>query len=384
MTKSKFHPKTPLCFQVIVDLQRGNDRHFVEGMLRYAHEREPVEFMLTNNPASLGDCRKIQGFIYTGSEEPWLDCSQKLLETGKPAVALNNVSNPNVCRVICNDYAIGRVGFEHLHDLGLQHFAYFGLSIAEFSNRRLAGFREAAQKAGFEVALPPHEPIWNHDQEPEVRKWLKRLPKPVGLMTSVMERGERSVQLCHEANLIVPDQVAVLTIDDDELACQMVTPSLSTIDTGAKQIGYLAIELLAQMVRGERPKEKTIVVPPGELTIRQSTDMLAIDDPMLSSAVRFIRQHACEGIHVNDVLQHVPMSRRSLECAFKHALNRTVHDEILRVRLDKARRLLRSSELSLSQVSAKTAFASASDFCKIFRRETSLTPMAYRRKIRQR
>lgn len=384
MATAKFHPKHPLRFLVMVCAERGNDRHFVEGMLRYSHEREPVEFLLTSPEDKLGDCRNIQGFIYEGREEPWRDCTQRLLDTGKPAVALNDASGFDCYRVICDDYAIGRMGFEHLRELGLQHFAYYGLSEAKYTNRRLAGFQEAAHKAGFEVALPSNEPLWKPDNEPRQQKWLKKLPKPVGLMTAVIEHGLEIMRICHRANQVVPDQIAVLTVDDDELASQMVFPSLSTIETGAGQIGYLAVELLAKLVRGERPKEKTIVVPPGELIVRQSTDMLAIDDPLLSSAVRFIRQHACDGIHMRDVLQHVPMSRRGLEYAFQRTLNRTVHDEILRVRLGKASQLLHSTDLSLAHICAKTAFTSASDFCRNFRREIGLSPMAYRRKMHRR
>lgn len=381
MPATKFRPTRPLRFMVLVNAQRGNARRFVEGMLRYSHEREPVEFLMGGDWPNPENDPHVQGIIY---EHGRSDFVKNLLATGKPAVALSDVSHPDAYRVICDDYAIGRMGFEHLRELGLQHFAYFGLSRAEFSYHRLVGFREAAQVSGFQVEMPSDQPLWGTQEKTILRKWLKKLPKPVGLMTSVMERGEQIIRICHEANLVVPDQVAVLTVDDDELACQMVFPSLSTIETGAQQIGYLAVELLAKLVRGEHPQEKTIVVPPGELIIRQSTDMLAIEDPLLNSAVRFIRQHACDGIHVSDVLQRVPMSRRSLECAFTRTLNRTVHDEILRIRLGRARQLLHSTDLSLAHICAKTAFTSASVFCIIFRRETGLTPMAYRRKMRRR
>ena len=187
------------------------------------------------------------------------------------------------------------------------------------------------------------------------------------------------MEICESLGVAVPDEVAILAGDTDELICSISSPPLSSVRLAARRLGYEAAAMLDRLMNGQRvPKKATYIRPLGVVS-RQSTDLLAIDDEDAAAAIRFIRNYATEGIGVSDILREVPVSRRSLEQKFDKHLGRSPAEEIRRVRLDKARDLLLRSELSIKQVALASGFQTSSRLGVAFRKRFGLTPFVFRK-----
>jgi LacI family transcriptional regulator len=192
-------------------------------------------------------------------------------------------------------------------------------------------------------------------------------------------RGREVLDACRLAEVDVPHQVAVIGVDDDELLCELSDPPLSSVVPDTRRAGWVAAELLAGWMAGRRPRRTAHRIPPLGVTTRRSTDMLAVEDPELAAALRFISEHACQGITVNDVLGQVPLSRRVLESRFQRVLGRSPHHEILRVQLERAKQLLVQRHLTLGAVAHGAGFRNGEYLGTVFKRELGLTPGQYRK-----
>ena len=168
-------------------------------------------------------------------------------------------------------------------------------------------------------------------------KWIKSLPKPVGVMACNDERGLQVLDACRRAGVAVPDEVAVIGVDNDLPMCELAIPPLTSVDVNAEGIGYEAAALLERMMSGKKPPAKPTMLPPRGVITRRSTDLIASEDEEVSRAVRYIREHACNRLQVSDVLTHMGMSRASLQQRMKQIVGRTIHQEIQRVRLNRAK-----------------------------------------------
>jgi LacI family transcriptional regulator len=219
--------------------------------------------------------------------------------------------------------------------------------------------------------------VLSHD-EPRVLQWLASLPKPVGIFTVDDRVARMVVQLCASADRRVPEDTAVLGIYNDELYCRMGYPELSSIDLATQRIGERAAELLDHMMRGGSVPDQPILIDPVRVVVRQSTDMLTIDDEDVSEALRFIRLHATTPITVADVLEHVPISRRSLEYRFARILGRSPAAEIARVQFEHARYLLAESDMPIESVAIASGYSSANYLSYLFRHRLNMTPRQYR------
>jgi LacI family transcriptional regulator len=178
----------------------------------------------------------------------------------------------------------------------------------------------------------------------------------------------------------VPDDVSVLGVDNDEFMCGLATPPLSSIDINLEGIGYRAAELLAGLMRGRRAPAEPVLLPAGDVISRQSTDALAIDDPELSAAIRYLRDHACQRIRMRDVTKATGMERRTLERRMKALFGRSPKEELLRIQIDEAKRLLLSTQMSIKAVAARTGFQSSRYFSNVFRNRVGLPPGRFRGK----
>jgi LacI family transcriptional regulator len=183
---------------------------------------------------------------------------------------------------------------------------------------------------------------------------------------------------CRRERLVVPDEVAVIGVDNDTLLCELSSPPLTSVIPNAHGAGYEAAALLDRLMAGKRVPAAARLIPPLGIAARQSTDVLAVEDRAVARAVQYIREHACEGINVGDVLGTVPLSRRVLEQRFQRLLGRTPREEILHVRLGRVRQLLVETDLPLHQVAERAGFAHVEYLSVWFKRETGRTPSAFR------
>jgi LacI family transcriptional regulator len=218
----------------------------------------------------------------------------------------------------------------------------------------------------------------NSDAEVDaISVWLRGLPKPVAVFACYDNRGQQILEACVRGNLAVPEQVAVLGVDNDEVLCALTPPPLSSVMLNPHRVGWQAAALLGLMLKGETLRAEAHLIPPVDVVTRQSSDILAVADPKISSALRFIREYACKGIRVGDVLRHCPMARRALEMRFKKMIGRTPRQEILRVQLNRAKELLVGTALPLWEIAERTGF-DQEHLSTVFKKQEGISPSEYR------
>jgi LacI family transcriptional regulator len=191
-------------------------------------------------------------------------------------------------------------------------------------------------------------------------------------------RVQHLLNACQRVDIAVPEELAVIGVDDDALVCNLCQPPLSSVVPNAERVGYEAAALLDRMMSGEIPPAQPLLIPPVRITIRQSSDVLAIEDAVVAAAVRFIRERACQGCGMKDLLRHIPMSRSLLERRFRQYLGRSPQAEIRAVQLKRVKQLLSESDLPLDQISPLAGYAHPEYMSVVFKRETGQTPGQYR------
>lgn len=287
-----------------------------------------------------------------------------------------------------DNVAIARLAADHLLDQGFRRLAYYGFlrtRINRWSEERARAFRQRCREAGVSCAVYAghhgRARQWA-DLQRELAAWLQSLEKPVGLMACNDARARHVLEACRTVGLRVPDDVAVVGVDNDEMICELTQPPLSSVDQGARRLGWHAAALLERLMSGRRPRRLRWSVEPVGVVTRRSTDALAIEDDDVAEAVRMIRARACEGLRAGDVAAAAAVSRSTLEGRFRAALGRTLHEEIRRVQLDHARKLIAATEMPLKQVAAASGLRSVQYLTAVFRRHAGQTPAAYRRSSR--
>lgn len=289
---------------------------------------------------------------------------------------------PNLPWFETDDAEIARLAFEHLRERGFRSFGYCGDSHFNWSNWRMDQFARLARAEGFECAIyKPSQGFALDDEQQidDIGRWLGTIRKPVGIMACYDLRGQQVLDACRRHGIAVPDEVAVVGVDNDDLLCELSHPPLTSVIPNTARTGYEAAKLLDQLMRNQPgDAEHPHLIPPLGIATRQSTDTLAIEDRQLAKAVKFIRDRACEGINVADVLREVPQARRVLESHFKKTLGRTPHQEIIRVRLERVKRLLSETELTLDAIAERVGFSHVEYLSVAFKREVGMPPSKYR------
>ncbi len=308
-----------------------------------------------------------------------------IMDTGLPAIDLSASRRiPTLPCVETNDQSIAIMAAEHFLERGFKNFGFYGDSRFQWSILRGIHYKRYLNELGYsclsfaDSSDSLKEQSWQLDKEMLVQ-WLKELPKPIGIMACYDIRGQQLLEACRLAGVDVPDEVAVIGVDNDELLCELSNPSLSSIQTNALKTGYLAAELLDRIMGGETLGAQVHLIEPISLQVRLSSDVLAVEDKIVSDAVRFIRNHAHEDIQVQDILNHIPISRRVLESRFLKALGRTPHDEILAVKLKLVKRLLVETELNLASIAERSGFKHTEYMSVAFKRSFGIRPGQYRK-----
>jgi LacI family transcriptional regulator len=321
------------------------------------------------------------------------ELADALIEPKRPVVNVSGVlPDLPVPRVGVDHVAVGRLAAEHLLDRGFRHFGFFGYPDHAFSIGREAGFRATIEAAGCRV-VSYHEPdpkkadptgLWKWNDR--LRRWLTGLPRPVGILASHDPQGVELSEVCRHSGLRVPEEVALVGVDNDDLLCELARPSLTSVALPAERIGFEAARLLDSLLTSPRRRlrQSALLLPPQGVVVRGSSDILAINDADVAAALRFIRRHAHEPIQVKDVLNEVPVSRRTLERRLRAALGRGVWAEIRRVHLDRGKSLLAETSMPMSEVARYAGFSDQRQLSVVFRQELGLTPTAYRRQFRSR
>jgi LacI family transcriptional regulator len=289
-----------------------------------------------------------------------------------------------------DDERVGEVAAQHFIRKGYTEFAFVGNSVV-WSLARARGFERELHKAGFNFAQlqqewePPTAGRGWHstDRLGQLLDWLRGLKRPLALMVHNDLRARAIAQICRDEGIRVPDDIAILGVDNDDLDCELSDPPISSVAIPWRRMGYEAATLLDRMLGGQQFEPSVITLPPIGVVERQSTDSVAVSDPDVAAAVRYIREHAHERTSVDDILKEVPIGRRSLEKRFRASLSRTPLEEIRRVHVERAKLLLATTDLSINDVARHSGFGHSTWFSEAFHDQVGQSPAQYRKQFQR-
>ena len=289
--------------------------------------------------------------------------------------------------VATDNFKLIEMARQHLIDVGLERFAMFSVPATE--ENRWAQERESAFRSLMHAdQLKPEifrgcetsAHSWGDSVQGQI-DWLRSLPKPVGIIAVTDARARQLLQACIRAGIEVPEQVAIIGIDNDPLVRLLSRIPLSSVIQGTQEMGRTAAHLLEQMLHGVRLSNTRIVVPPTGINMLASSQYQLIKHPDVMRARHFIRQYACQGIKTDQVADHVGVSRSSLEAYFRKELDCSVHDVILSYKLNAAKAALECADCSMEEAALGSGFTSVQYLYLVFKRELGCTPRAYRDRV---
>jgi len=304
----------------------------------------------------------------------------RLAACGVPIVEmLHGVGQPDIPAVYSDDWAIGVAAAEHLLACGLPRVCVLTEPTAT-GRVRAAGVLEAAAKAGIEAESVSLSAGGDADYEAALARWAP----PFGVVGTSDGVALKALETAARVGLRVPDDAAVVGVNDEVLACGFADPPLSSVRPDWERIGFEAAALLQRLMDGQPPPDGPVLIPPLGVTVRQSSDVLATDDDDVVRAVRWIRDHASEPGNVGDLLAAVPMARRSLERKFRGAFGHSPFQELRRQQVEHVKQLLIHTDWAMPKVAANSAFRDAKDLATQFRKFAGTTPTTYRAQHRSR
>lgn len=308
-------------------------------------------------------------------------------KAGVPMVNVwfNSPATSSLPGVFADFKASGRMAAEHLMQRGFRHFACLS-GIGDRAQRMATeGFHETIQKRGctcnclvVERQYFDEVTLWKRFQR-EVKGWIEKWNHPIGVYITFPDAtGRHIAEAVRASGLAIPEQVAIIQSENDQVLCMDPSPSLSSVDVVYESIGYEAAKMLDEMMKNKPVEEAHRMVEPACVIARQSTDFLAVDDELVATALRCISEMAHQSIDVNDICDAACSGRRTLERRFQNVLGRTIAEEILRLRIERAKRELAYTDTPIKQVARLAGFRDAKRLHEVFMREVQQSPSAYR------
>ena len=387
----------PLKVALLIETSRGYGRGLLRGIMKYASLYGPWQFHLTPGDFEQAVPKmkdwKGDGIIARVINRKTADF---LAKSGLPLIALDlpetiaqdfRRKGVRFVELASDSAGATQMAVDHLAGKRFQHFAFVGYYGQVWSEKREKMFVDLMAQRGHSVHLyrrPIRQgvPLSWEKEEHILAQWLKELPKPIGLMTCNDQRGREVLDVCSLEGITVPEEISVIGVDNDELLCGLSFPPLSSVLFNTIQGGYLAAMAFHKMIKGEAVEEKTIIVSPLHVVERRSTEAVAIDDADVAAALRFIHTQSPDQLLIDNVVESTLVSRRVLELRFRKLLGRTILQEIQKVRIERAKRLLLETGYSVPQVAECVGFETASYFIQFFRDKTGTTPARYRKQTR--
>lgn len=374
---------------VVTDIGGAYGNRVRQGAIRYAGEQRHwkllclADFMLRE---AFG-CDQRGQPRYEGMIVQTTDVMVDYLAQGKMPVV--NVSDRRADllerfpSVVSDNAAIGRLGAEHLLVRNFRRLAFCGMANCAYATQRRNGFRALAADAGREV-----DEYWMNlggDYETDLRAWLRSLPPRTGVMASNDVLAWHIVAGCAACGISVPWEIAVLGVDDDPMLCASAACPISSIVIEAERVGYEAAKLLDGLMRGTvSPADQgAILLPPRSVVLRQSSDVVASDDPLVVRAVRFIRERITRPVTVTEIADHLDLSPRALELKFRASIGSSPSAVIRQIRVEHVKKLMDHTETPLYQIAGENGFRDLACLIRMFRQVTGLHPQQYRDRTRR-
>jgi LacI family transcriptional regulator len=397
--------KPPRTVALLIESSRGYGRGLLRGIARYARARP--NWSLLHEERGLADdapdwltSRPCDGIIARIESEALLRTIRRLRLPTVDVRALH--VSAGIPAITVDQQITAQMAADHLLERGFSHVGFCGLAGVDYSTQRRDHFVAYLRRNGraplvYEgTAVPGARDTTQREAraaqyEGELRAWLIGLPKPVGIMACNDIRGRQVLSACRAAGLKVPDDVAVVGVDNDEVLCELADPPLSSVVPATDRIGYEAAALLERLMRGKPAPARPRFIAPLTVVTRRSSHVLAVADREVVTALRFIREHASDGINVEDVLDHLSasehcslVSRSTLDRRFGQLLGRSPKDEILRVRVARVRQLLLETDHTLAQIARLTGMEHTEYLNVLFKAQTGETPGTFRKRMGQR
>ena len=375
---------------LIIETSTSFGRSLIRGVAQYARENGPWSVYLEQRsiydpaPPWLATW-KGDGII---SKAAYPELAKIVVNTGIATVDLNEqVLGLGLPTIYNDNEAIGRLAAEHLVERSFEKFGFLGHPGIYWSDHRRKGFESTINAFGFECDVYSSKQrqlrryrhkSWENEMV-NMTRWVKSLPKPVGVMAANDFCAVQILDACRRGSVPVPEHVAVIGVDNESVAGELANPPLSSVVPNAKQMGYEAAALLDRMMQGKAIDQDSTFIPPVGVVTRKSTDIMAITDKDVAMAACFIRRHACDGINSYDVVRESAMSRSVLQRRFRTVLGRSIHDMIVATRMDRAKQLLRHTDLSLQDIADRVGIPHVEYLSTVFKKQTNQTVTEYRK-----
>ncbi len=369
---------------LFVETSRAFGRGILSGIAKYSRLNGPWVFY--REPGGLkSSIPKLKNWKPNGIITRNISLLDDLKELNIPGILIlhEGKKTKSYYQVTTDCESIAKTAADHLLQQGFKNFAYCGFDDFSWSNTRRDYFIKYIRNAGCQTHLflqlkSQRKKKWEYEQE-RVAEWLKKLPKPVGIFTCNDDRGQHILEACKIAGLRVPEDVAVLGVDNDAVICELCDPPLTSISLDTERAGYKVAELLDHLMKGNKYKGEPIIVRPTYLSARQSTDILAHDDTELIKALRFIRMNIKNCIKVEDVVRATALSRRSLETRFRVYLNRSIKEFIRKERVGLISNMLVETDLTISEIAASLDFVGVEHISRLFKGEKGIGLRSFRK-----
>jgi LacI family transcriptional regulator len=364
---------------LLIDYNSNFYRKIVSGVARFSKVRGWRFFTTRGVPQmTVEQLNEWQGAGVIGRLEPAV--ISLLREKGIPAVNIkSDYLNMPIASVLMDNDRIGRDAAEYLFSKGIRRFASTAWSIKGHSGAlKQKGFVDTIEELGCEVVIL--------ETREDIENIAKLIPlekgQPVGVFAAEDFLGRMVIESAQDAGLSVPEDVAVLGTDNSPFICDMLSPTMSSMELGAERVGYQAAVVLDQLIEGQAVPLEPVLVAPERIEERRSTDILLMQDDLVAKALRFIQENAGEPIVVNNIVDELHCNRRVLEIRFRNQTGRTLHEEIRRSRIQRACKLLRETDMLIETLAEACGYSSRERFNASFRREIGKTPSVYRREYR--
>ena len=370
----------------------------LDGIRRYAREQggwhlfssPPTLRGAEESALTLGSMRGWKGdaIIAVSNEERELRHARRM---GIPVVNLAGGLRQSfgIPRVMVNHFQAGSLAAEHFWERGLRNFAFFGWKDLWYSDQRRAGFCERAARSGVTVRVLLRVSVSESKQNWTQRlagltKWLAGLPRPCGVFAVQDYRAQLVMEACQEAGLRIPDDIAVIGMDNDETICEHSVPALTSVSRNSERVGWEAAALLDRMMQGAPAPMGDRLLDSDGIVARQSTDRLYCADPIVQRALDYMRANLKAQFNVALVAEHAAVSKRTLEMRFRESLSSSPHEYLTKIRVLSAQALMKlPQKRTIEQVAAECGFGTTPTFYSAFRNATGQTPAGFRKQLTQ-
>lgn len=308
-----------------------------------------------------------------------------------PLVELLSSSKGDHVEVLPDERKSMELCIAHFRDRGIVSIAFYAYGKSWWIDRRRDLFLELSVGQTFQshcfvddtTKKANPQPPWEDRYEISLKKWLKTLPHQTGVIVANDAQAIRVLNVCRQNEINVPEQIGLLGYDNDEHLCNLATPPLSSLDRNAEMVGYKAAELLDLKMNGKKFSLVPLLIPPRSVVVRRSSEIASITDADVVEALNYIAEFATQGIGIDEVAEHVGLSRSTLSRLFQKHLNRTPKEEIMRIRLDRAKYLLTYTEIPIKTIAMQSGYKTVGHFTSMFKQHTGRTPMVYRNESRK-